>query len=165
VKEYDYIISGAGAAGLSLLMRMMKESFFNNKKILVADSESKNKNDRTWCFWEKTAGIFEPVIYHQWQHVNFYSNYFNSKLDLDPYWYKMIRSIDFYNFVYNEAAKHDNINFLYGKVEAVGNAGNKGILVIDGQTYAADYVFNSILFTKPVVPPQKFYLLQHLKAS
>src|SRR3954451_18683665 len=108
-------------------MRMMKESLFNNKKILVADTESKNKNDHTWCFWEKTAGLFEQVVHHQWQHVNFYSKYFTSKLDLDPYWYKMIRSIDFYNFVYKEAAKHDNINFVYGKVEAVGNAGSKGI--------------------------------------
>jgi lycopene beta-cyclase len=32
-KHYDYIITGAGCAGLSLLMRMMEDPFFLRKNI------------------------------------------------------------------------------------------------------------------------------------
>jgi len=163
LKRYDYIISGAGAAGLSLLMRFMQHSAFEEKKILVVDKAPKNKNDRTWCFWEKQPGVFEKIVHHQWQQVKFHSAFIDSLLDLTPYTYKMIRGIDFYNYVYSEASNHKNIEFLYGNVQAVGNAGNEGMVVVDGEQYTARYVFNSIQFNKSAVPPGKYYLLQHFK--
>lgn len=75
----------------------------------------------------------------------------------------MIRSVDLYNYVQLEALKHPNVHFVYGDVQAVGNAGNEALVVVDGIQYTADYVFNSILFAKPKVPKDKFYLLQHFK--
>ncbi len=62
-QQYDYIITGAGCAGLSLAVRMIQSGKFANKKILLADADTKNKNDRTWCFWEKQEGLFEPIVY------------------------------------------------------------------------------------------------------
>ena len=163
MKHYDYIISGAGAAGLSLLMRMMQHTYFNDKQILVIDKAPKNTNDRTWCFWEKNPGLFEPVVHHKWQQIHFYSNYYSSLLNLHPYQYKMIRGIDFYNYVTNEAASRANISFVYGEVEAVGNEGENAIVVFNGERFTGGYVFNSILFTKPIVPADKYMLLQHFK--
>ncbi|HEX8460573.1 MAG TPA: lycopene cyclase family protein, partial [Segetibacter sp.] len=101
--HFDYIISGAGAAGLSLLMRMMQEKSFDHKTILVVDKVPKEQNDHTWCFWENKPGLFEPVVHHQWQQVHFFSNHFSGPLDLAPYSYKMIRALDFYNYVRQEA--------------------------------------------------------------
>ncbi len=163
MKHYDYIISCAGAAGLSLLMRLMQHKAFSNKNILIVDKALKNKNDRTWCFWEQNPGLFEPIVYHQWQKVHFYSNHYSSLIDLTPYYYKMIRSIDFYNYVLQEAQKHPNIILDYGNVEAAGNEGDKGLVVVDGERYTADYVFNSILFSMPAIPANKYYLRQHFK--
>jgi lycopene beta-cyclase len=163
MKQYDYIISGAGAAGLSLLMRLMQNRAFDNKNILVVDKAPKNGNDHTWCFWEKQPGLFEPVVHHLWKQVHFFSQHYTSLLDLDPYAYKMIRSIDFYNYVHQEAQNHPNIHFIYGNIEAAGNEGNKGLVVINGSRYTAEYVFNSILFATPKVPANKHYLLQHFK--
>ncbi|HLL44710.1 MAG TPA: lycopene cyclase family protein, partial [Segetibacter sp.] len=91
MKHYDYIISGSGAAGLSLLMRLMQNKAFDSKNILVVDKAPKTKNDHTWCFWEQRPGLFEPVVHYQWQHVHFYSNHYSSLMDLTPYYYKMIR--------------------------------------------------------------------------
>ena len=163
VNQYNYIISGAGAAGLSLLMRLTQHQAFADKKILVVDSTPKEKNDRTWCFWEDKPGLFEPIVHHQWQQVHFYSHYFSSLLNLYPYQYKMIRGIDFYNYVLDETAKHTNITFQYGKVEALGNEGNTAFVLLDGRKITADYVFNSIMFSQPVIQPGKYYLLQHFK--
>ncbi|MEJ7680092.1 MAG: lycopene cyclase family protein [Segetibacter sp.] len=163
MNHYDYIISGAGAAGLSLLMGLMQNKVFDHKNILVVDKAPKNQNDHTWCFWEQEPGLFEPAVHHQWQQVYFYSSHYSSLIDLTPYHYKMIRSIDFYNYVMQEAEKHPNITFQYGNIEAAGNEGNKGLVIVDGERYTADYVFNSILFAKPAVPADKYYLLQHFK--
>lgn len=163
VNHFDYIICGAGAAGLSLLMQMMKNQYFDNKKILVVDKAPKTVNDRTWCYWEKEEGIFEPVVYQSWEQVYFYSSSYSSLLQLAPYRYKMIRGIDFYNYVYQAAAPHTNVTFVYGNVEAAGNEGDFALVIVDGQKYTASYVFNSIMIAKPLVPAGKYYLLQHFK--
>lgn len=161
--NFDYIISGAGAAGLSLLMRLMENKAFNHKQILVVDKAPKDQNDHTWCFWENKPGLFEPVVQHQWQQVHFFSSHYSSLIDLAPYYYKMIRGIDFYKHVLKKAENHANVVFKYGNVEAAGNEGDRGLVIVDGHRYTADYVFNSILFGKPAVPEGKFYLLQHFK--
>ena len=163
MKQYDYIISGAGAAGLSFLMRLMQHKAFDSKHILVVDKAPKDQNDHTWCFWEQEPGMFEPVVHCKWQQVHFYSAYYSGLVNLSPYQYKMIRSVDLYRFVMQEATKHPNITFKYGNVDAAGNEGNNGLVIVDGERHIADYVFNSILFAPPSVPAGKHYLLQHFK--
>lgn len=164
-KTYDYIIVGAGCAGLSLLMRLMEESFFKEKKILVIDREKKNKNDRTWCFWEKGLGLFEPIVHHQWQSINFYSASYSGNLPLDPYCYKMIRGIDFYEFVIQKASQFSNIEFLYTEVLSVTSYSKEAIVTLENESIAASYIFNSILFEKDNKPASKhlYQLLQHFK--
>ena len=70
--SFNYIIAGAGCAGLSLLYRLLKEPLLNSMKILVIDKETKIQNDRTWCFWENQPGLFEPIVYHQWKKLEFH---------------------------------------------------------------------------------------------
>lgn len=164
-KHYDYIIAGAGCAGLSLLMRMMGDPFFAQKKILVVDQEQKNKDDRTWCFWEKEKGLFESIVYHQWQHVNFYSKNYFAKLDLQPYQYKMIRGIDFYQTVLNKAAGFSNIEFRYEQVIAISTTEKYAQLQLKHESITTDYLFNSIRFEKHEKTASKntYHLLQHFK--
>lgn len=107
--------------------------------------------------------MFETVVEHRWQQVHFFSKHFSSTLNLKPYQYKMIRGVDFYRYVTEEAQKHSNIHFIYGNVEAVGNEGDQGLAIVDGTRYVAAYVFNSILFSKPAATTGKHYLLQHFK--
>lgn len=166
-KTYDYIILGAGCAGLSLLMRMMEEPFFKEKKILVIDREKKNKNDRTWCFWEKENGLYETIVHHQWDKVNFYSDDFCGKLALDPYRYKMIRGIDFYESILQKAASFSNIEFLYAEVLSVTSYNKNALVELENDSITASYIFNSILFEKDKKPASKnlYQLLQHFKGN
>ena len=117
--KYDYIFCGAGCATLSVLLRMIRSKKFNDKKILLIDKELKNKNDRTWCFWEKDNGFFEDVVYKKWDKLSFFSDEFSDTLDIQPYEYKMIKGIDFYNYCFSEIAKYKNIDILYGKVGSI----------------------------------------------
>ncbi|MFZ6024853.1 MAG: lycopene cyclase family protein [Bacteroidota bacterium] len=161
--HYDYIISGSGCAGLSLLMRMMQEPFFDEKQILVVDKAPKTSNDRTWCFWERGEGLFEPLVYRHWNEVDFYSSYFSATLPLSPYRYKMIRGIDFYRHIQELAATKNNIHFLYETVLATGTNDNTAFVKLTSGEYSADYVFNSILFDQPVIHKGEYMLLQHFK--
>ena len=168
--HYHYIITGGGCAGLSLLMRMMKEPYFTNKEILVIDQSPKIENDRTWCFWEKEAGLFEPIVHHQWRNIHFYANEFSGSMAISPYQYKMIRGIDFYNHVHTEAKNHSHIERRNEKVKAISNKGDKVHVELTNETITADYIFNSILFNTDFLTPSSagrevsnYLLLQHFK--
>lgn len=142
--HYHYIITGAGCAGLSLLMRMMSDPFFSDKRILVLDQAPKIANDRTWCFWEKEPGIFESIVHHQWDKVQFLSDGFCKQLDLGAYQYKMIQGIDFYQQVIQKATECSNVTFRYETVLTIANESDKAIVNLAAGKVSADFIFNSI---------------------
>ena len=161
---YDYIFCGAGCASLSLLMRMIRSGKFAEKKILLIDKERKNKNDRTWCFWETQPGFFEDIVYCKWDTISFLSDEFSATTNIRPYQYKMIRGIDFYNFCFDEIKKHGNVEVVYGEVggwkygkEAIiFKIDDKDIKLFDQGTQ----IFNSVY--KPGEPDKRtIRLLQH----
>jgi lycopene beta-cyclase len=164
--HYDYIITGAGLAGLSLLMRMMQHPFFDTAQILVIDAAKKNTNDRTWCFWEKESDIFEPIVIKKWDHVSFLAPSYTNELNLSPFTYKMIRGIDLYSHVLEKAATKNNISFCTERVLAVHSDNHGAKVVLESQTHTASKVFNSILFEPANVLAQKasdYFLWQHFK--
>ena len=164
--HYDYIITGAGLAGLSLLMRMMQHPFFDTAQILVIDAAKKNTNDRTWCFWENESDIFEPIVIKKWDHVSFLAPSYTNELNLSPYTYKMIRGIDLYSHVLEKAATKNNISFCTERVLAVHSDNDGAKVVLESKTLTASKVFNSILFEPANVLAQMasdYFLWQHFK--
>ncbi|MBA4196774.1 MAG: lycopene cyclase [Chitinophaga sp.] len=158
--SYDYIISGAGCAGLSLLYRMLQEPVLQHKKILVIDNAPKTKNDRTWCFWEKENSIFQSIIHHQWDQLNFRSNTYNAVLNIEPYNYKMLQGLDFYNYVMQAAQAFPNVKFIYETVTEIKSHQANAVVITNANVYSAQYVFNSIIFSKQKITKG---LLQHFK--
>ena len=161
-QHFDYIITGTGCAGLSLAMHLLNSAGFANKKILLVDEEQKNKNDRTWCFWEEGSNLFEPIVFRQWQQLWFYGEGISKELSLQPFTYKMIRGIDFYTYCLAEISKHNNFQFRKGKVQELFSERETGV-VVDGERITCEYVFNSILFNKPELKKNELWLLQHFK--
>ena len=119
IQEYDYIIAGAGAAGLSLLCYLLEEPVLQHKTILLLDREKKEVNDRTWCFWQIEEGPFESCLRHQWQHLHFYSEGFSSLLDIHPYRYKMLESASFYNFCWTKASAAKNVTMVEDEILSI----------------------------------------------
>jgi len=165
--KYDYIITGAGCAGLSLLYRMMHQAYFNNKKILLIDREQKDINNRTWCFWETNKGVFENIVYHRWKQIDFYSDHFAARYDLIPYEYKLIRSIDLYTTVLNEVKQHANIEIIHDEVISIESKETFATVKTTQQEFFADYIFNSIIFENwehnAMQQKNVHVLLQHFK--
>ncbi|MEO6915402.1 MAG: lycopene cyclase family protein, partial [Chitinophagaceae bacterium] len=160
-KHFDFIIAGAGAAGLSLLVRMILSGKFADSKILLADKEPKKFNDRTWCFWEKENGLFEELIFKSWNRISIFNTGFSKHLDIAPYRYKMIRGIDFYQYCFDIINAQKDITVEYGEITAVRNDGEQACIEINGQILSGDYVFNSIRLKESVKANGTHNLLQH----
>lgn len=160
-ERFDYLIAGAGAAGLSLAFHL-NQAGLTDKRILLIDKAPKTGNDRTWCFWEAGESAFEPVVFRAWDHVAFHGHHFSQVLDIAPYRYKMIRSIDFYTFMARWIASQPNITQTFGEVTGMEDAVNGTVLTAGGRRFEGAWVFNSIQFEKPAPQPGKHHaLLQH----
>ncbi|GHB69049.1 lycopene cyclase family protein [Persicitalea jodogahamensis] len=163
MKRYDYIIAGGGLAGLSLAY-YMNQSVLRNKNILIIDKDGKDKNDRTWCFWETDVkSPFDPIIFRKWPEVYFYgSGGFEKKLDLGDYAYKWIRGIDFYDFVKTDLAANPNITFLHTHIERLTSTADGGFVITEAGQFIADYVFDSVTPLR-LDNEKRENMLQHFK--
>lgn len=158
-----FIICGGGMSGLSLAY-YLQNSKLGNKPIFIIEPQEKNKNDRTWAFWESKEGTFEDILYKKWNTVNFRdaSNRIQ-KLDIGNYQYKLLRGIDFYNYVTAELRKSPNIQFIKDSVISIEDTDEYAIVkTASGQTYQADFVFDSTFKLKLNIP-KNHNLLQHFK--
>lgn len=162
MNDYDYIITGAGCAGLSLLYRLLNDPTLNTKKILILDKDKKNTNDRTWCFWEKEKGIFEEIVTHEWSKLAFLNNEFTKEFELQDYSYKMIKGLDFYNFVLEYSKGFENLSFKQESILNIETRNNRVVVSTEKTEYTATYVFNSTSIFNPEINA-KNALLQHFK--
>jgi lycopene beta-cyclase len=168
--KYDYAIVGAGAAGLHLALAMHEDAFFKDKKILILEKDGKDKNDRNWSFWEKSTGKWDNILLKSWPLGDFYCLGEHKELQLQPYKYKMLRGLDFYNYAKNILQNAANFTWTKGEVTNV-KAGDVNSVYLknnlsENTVYEAKYVFDSRLpdeFLNEKNEEKYLYLLQHFK--
>ena len=90
IKHFNYIFTGTGLASLMTIYKMVLSGKFTDKTILLLDQDLKKTNDRTWCFWEKTERVWNPVVSKKWDLALFANEKFKRNLDLKPYTYNKI---------------------------------------------------------------------------
>lgn len=118
--DYDYIIVGAGAAGLQLALAMNRDPFFQSHSILIIEKEDKIVNDKRWSFWEKGKGKWDDLIYQSWSSASFFGPTGKElQFKLKPYLYKSLQSIDFSRFVKDQISKANHIDWVIGDVTDV----------------------------------------------
>ena len=162
IKHYDYIFTGMGLSTLMTVYKMVLSAKFTDKSILLLDENLKKTNDRTWCFWAKEETIWNSVISKKWDSALFANEKFKRDLALKPYEYNQIRGLDFYNFVFEELSKYDNIAFLKEKVTDINELETHVFIGTEENRYTCNYLFNSI-YTKSFAESQTKYpvLQQH----
>jgi lycopene beta-cyclase len=168
--KYDYAIVGAGAAGLHLALAMQEDAFFKDKKILIVEKDSKDKNDRNWSFWEKNTGKWDNIILKSWPIGDFYCLGEHKELKLQPYKYKTLRGLDFYNHSKNILQNAANFTWINGEVTNVKTGDVNSIFfknnLSENTVYEAKYVFDSRIpteFHNEKNEEKYLYLLQHFK--
>lgn len=160
MKHYHYIFTGSGLAALMTVYKMVSSEKFKDKTILLLDENPKKTNDRTWCFWKKENAIWDSIVSKKWDSALFANENFNRNLEIQPYQYKMIQGLDFYNFVFELLTKQKNITFLNEKVTDINELEKHVYVATENNSFTCNQVFNSV-YNKAVVSNQtKFPVLQ-----
>lgn len=158
--EFDYIIIGAGASGLLLATAFGKDKFFSDKKILILEKSQKKTNDRTWCFWEDSNFNNHPYVSKVWDKIEFKTNTFTLTETINPYSYKKVEGIDFYNYQINQLKQYQNIKIIEDEVLNVKHLSKYEEIITKKKSYTAQYVFDSRFNYKTLFKQTKFPVLQ-----
>lgn len=160
-KQYDYIIAGAGTAGLSLAWRLI-HSPLSEKRILIADSSLDARSDKTWCFWHRGNPPFSEVIAKTWRQANIHIQGDTIQEALTEFPYYCIKSSGFSKYILSRLNKHPSIDFTEGWIEHMDGNEYEAVATVDGRRFTADYLFQSC-FTPPSIKEAEslFPLKQH----
>lgn len=158
MKQFDYIIAGAGAAGLTLAY-LLTGYEDREKTILIIDKDYKKTNDRTWCFWEKETNLLQSIVYKSWNKATVSTSNWSETYELEPYSYKMIRGIDFYEFM-QKTLNQPNITWV---TEEVDNIEANGTVSTKENQYKGQLVFDSIFHYRDLKESPANTILQHFK--
>ena len=148
--QYDYIIIGAGIAGFQLALEFSKDSFFSSKRIALIDKSHKTINNKTLSFWEKGEGKWDSIVVKSWNEASIYTRNKNLSLKLNPYNYKTIRALDFYNKIKIELLNLTNFTFITEEVLSIENK-TKLKVKTKQNSYETKHVFDSRI-------PKEYYL-------
>lgn len=160
-QKFDFIIAGGGLAGLSFAYRLKKTKQFEDKRLLILDSDSKLKNDRTWCFWSKEESIFEDIVHHRWPKIEFHSPRFSKQFQINPYSYKMIRGIDFYKHCLDFLNSAPNTSFINETIINFTETQDSISVNTQNNAYSAELVFKS--YPDKIDYSQDHFVWQHFK--
>lgn len=160
---FDYVIIGNGLAGFQLALKMVSDSFFTDKKIVLIDPSKKNDNDKTWSFWESESSQWDYLAHQSWKKAHVFTSKKTINLKLAPYSYKTIKSIDFYNAAKTKLKEHKNVFFVNENVLSIKEEVTN-VVITKNNKYKALHVFDSRLplnFLKSSL--KHITLLQHFK--
>ncbi len=139
---FDFIICGGGASGLLLLKALREDNYFDNYSVLLIEKEVKNKNDRTWCFWESSADTFDDLLTKKWSNAEFRSKGFKKQFDLAPLKYKMLRSSKFYKLIQSNHLKTKNTFHLQTEIKEIKTKKNETKVITEKGNFQSKRVFN-----------------------
>ncbi len=159
MQHYHYIFTGSGLSAMMTVYEMILSGKFQDKTILLLDENPKKTNDRTWCFWDSNT-IFPNQVSTKWNSAWFKNTAFERKLNLDPYQYKMVKGLDFYNLIFDLISKQKNIHFVNQKVLDFEELGSHCIVKTASENYTCNKIFNSIFNPNLVKSQAKYPLLQ-----
>ncbi len=152
--EYQFIITGAGLAGLSFVHHLLKDEYFDGKVLLI-DSSLKNKNDRTWSFWSSEGPEFKCAESRYWDSLGFACHDFIRFDKIEPYRYYSIRGIDFYNEIFAEIGRSDRVEFRNESVLSISPEEHSCLVKTDKGSYKSDFLIDST--NRPEIDKSKYY--------
>ncbi|PJJ48514.1 lycopene cyclase family protein [Hymenobacter chitinivorans] len=159
--DFDYLLAGGGAAGLSLAYHLSQEPRLRDQRVVLIEPSAKDQNDRTWSFWTAAPTLFDSIVAHEWRQLAFRSPTFEQVFQLQRYRYKMIRGLDFYQFVRAELAQNPQFTFVQATVEALTNTPEGVMATTSAGVLTARYAFDSRPPQLNKQPEKHRYLLQH----
>ena len=115
--KYDYIIIGAGCAGLSLAYRLLNKNY---RICILESNRNVNVINKLWSFWDTKKTPFNHLIKKRWKSLTITNDTESIKINCGDYNYQSINSNDFNNYIVNKINKNKNIDLKFSeKVENI----------------------------------------------
>ena len=139
---HDVIIVGAGAAGLSLALAIIRGPL-RGASILLIDHDAKDSDDRTFAYWEEAARPGDPQLLREWSELAVRGPGFELALALRERRYRVIRAIDFYRAALAELRACPGVELLRAEAGLVRDGGHAASVEIEGRRAEGRFVFDS----------------------
>ena len=160
VETYDYIIIGAGAAGLMLATAMGEDTHFREKSILLLERQQQRSNDRTWSYWEKGKGSYDALLLHRWDSIRFKDAKGGFNRNIGPYAYKTLRALDFYTHHEMRLKACPNVIRRLGVVQEFEEDASGVNVRTEGATFKGGHVFSSVQLQDYMNQQDRYPVLQ-----
>ena len=155
--HYQYIIVGAGCAGLQLAVALVREKNLSLDSLLIIEAAATHE-EKTWCFWYPANHPFEHLVKKSWKNIAFSAPGVSVKEDLQSMRYQYISSVDFYEDQLSKLQHDSRVDFLFEPVQAISADSGKNQVVTANGKISAEYIFHS----QPSYPvSEKPFLWQH----
>ncbi|RCV52029.1 lycopene cyclase family protein [Marinitenerispora sediminis] len=168
MREVDVAVVGAGAAGLSLTHRLAAANAASGHPLTIALLEPPpgpgTPPERTWCFWERGPGPWDPIVAARWEHLEVVEpDGTRHRASAEPLTYKMLRSRDVDRHVRGALREREQLT---ATVTAIEDGPERAVLRMRDPAgaeseLAARWVFDSRPLAR--APADATALLQHFR--
>ena len=161
-EKVDYIIAGAGLAGLTLLRKLVSSGLADQKKILVIDRELTHSKEKTWCFWtvDDTFAIEHATT--RWHHIGLRDHSTTSRYSLSEHAYYCIKSGDYLQACRALVESHASITWMQAEIQGFESINGSSVVMTDKGSFEASVIFQSSLVPTALSSgPTPIQLKQH----
>ncbi|MFE2204830.1 lycopene cyclase family protein [Streptomyces rubiginosohelvolus] len=165
--DFDVVIVGAGAAGLSLAYRLCAPDSPVSLSVALVDAPPGplRAPPRTWCFWEPPGGAYDSILAASWSRLRFRAaDGVPTVTRLSRLRYKMVRSDAFEALVGQRLSRTPTLVRIEATVSGVRDGPSGGEVLTQGDHGERVLLRGRLVFdSRPPrrLPPARTTLLQH----
>jgi lycopene beta-cyclase len=141
-EQFQYIIIGAGCAGLQLAKALLDLPDTLVTSVLLIEA-NEHHQEKSWCFWADKVHAYSHLVQKQWPLIGFNSTGVNRIQNLHPTTYQYIDSGMFAKHHFDAFKSDKRIKVVYQKVLSVTTHNQTHHVTCIDKTYVSDYVFYS----------------------
>ena len=139
----EYVIVGAGAAGLSLALHLAA-SQPPGRSMLLIDPDLSHPAEHAWGFWANRPTLFDSIVQRSWQHLRVATSRSERQLEARSYRYAVLAGADFRQYARATLVGNPGVNLLEGTVAQIAGGHDAATVILaDGRTYDGRWVFDS----------------------
>ena len=106
---FDFVIVGAGCAGLAVARELAAKGYLG--RVLIVEAKQQFDNDKSWSFWATQESPWFQLAPYRWPYSSLSMADKEIRLSYQDYRYCMLPSIDYYNYCNDKLSANTQLRF------------------------------------------------------